>query len=314
MPRPSSRARSHRRRRILAAVIAAGAALAALETTGRTLPTPKRPAGFVADAELGWALPANSQYTWHGTQVTTNGLGLRSAPPRRAALDLLAIGDSSVFGDGVEQPETFSARLEDRLAATLDAQVQNAGVPGYTCPQSAALLQRVLPEYAPDVLVIYSLNSDLRAAREGDVPATELGPLSDLGVVRLGTAAAHVLRRVTSSPGSALPAYRDCLEALVDQQSARGGHSVLVVPIDRHDLVWPPGTPSGSLGDYRDAMGEVARATGSPLVDLPTRFQASGLDVDQALLDTVHPTPTGHALIAEALAEALADAGLLTAP
>ncbi len=305
-----TRSRARPWRRGLAALLSAALALAALELLGRALiPPPEPKPGFVSDPELGWALPVSAEYRWRDLPVRTNSLGLRGPEPGPpTGEDVLTAGDSSVFGDGVGQDETFSARLAALLGP--GAQVQNAGVPGYTCPQTRALVARVAERYRPDRLVIYNLHSDLRAGRVGDAPY--LGPLGGLGIGRLAAAAALWLR--AGRPGSDLEDYRGCLRQLAADQADRGGASVFVVPVDRIDLV-------PALSRYRDdparaamlerraayraAMAEVAAGSGSPCLELAPLFRASGMAPGEALLDEVHPSPAGHALIARALADLL---------
>jgi lysophospholipase L1-like esterase len=273
-----TRSRARPWRRGLAALLSAALALAALELLGRALiPPPEPKPGFVSDPELGWALPVSAEYRWRDLPVRTNSLGLRGPEPGPpTGEDVLTAGDSSVFGDGVGQDETFSARLAALLGP--GAQVQNAGVPGYTCPQTRALVARVAERYRPDRLVIYNLHSDLRAGRVGDAPY--LGPLGGLGIGRLAAAAALWLR--AGRPGSdlepALSRYRDdpARAAMLERRAA-----------------------------YRAAMAEVAAGSGSPCLELAPLFRASGMAPGEALLDEVHPSPAGHALIARALADLL---------
>ncbi len=290
-------------RRLSTALIAAGVTLGCLELTGRMLPPAQSPGpGFLADPELGWTLPVSTSYLWQDKLVTTNSLGLRSDELRDAEVTLLTVGDSSVFGDKVGQSETFSALLDARLAP--DAHVQNGGVPGFTCPQASRLVERLRPVYSPDLTILYLMNSDFRAAEDGDVIALSVGPLGDLGIGRLARHATLTLRTRNARPGSELAIYRDCLAAMIQEQASHGD-TLLVVPITGLDFGDGGGEHKRRLGTYRDAMRELAEATGSPLVDLPALFRASGLSADEALLDDVHPSATGHAFIADALLDTL---------
>ena len=95
---------------------------------------------------------------------------------------MLIVGDSSVFGDGVDDDQTMSAQLARALDGRAD--VQNAGVPGYTCWQSRIWVDRVRPQLSPDVLVVYNQHSDYRRASSHDrvIAATQLGWLANTGI------------------------------------------------------------------------------------------------------------------------------------
>ena len=63
-----------------------------------------------------------------------------------------------------------------------------------------------------------------------------------------------------------------------------------------HQAAWTP---------YREAMRAVAGAHGAPVIEGPALYEASGLDVASLFLDEMHPTATGHALLAAAVVQAL---------
>ena len=80
------------------------------------------------------------------TTIGTNSLGFRTHPggdgewPAPADGDVLVVGDSQVFGLGVEGDQTFSAQL----AKHSDRTVLNAGVPTYGPQEYAAVVDEVL--------------------------------------------------------------------------------------------------------------------------------------------------------------------------
>jgi hypothetical protein len=77
----------------------------------------------------------------------------RSAGKRR----ILALGDSFVWGYGVEQQETFSEVLETLLP---DVEVINAGVAGYGTDQELLWLRSEGVRYRPDVVVLVMCGND----------------------------------------------------------------------------------------------------------------------------------------------------------
>jgi len=91
--------------------------------------------------------------------VRINSQGFRSPEPRQeraGGFRIVSLGDSFAFGYGVEDDETYAARLQARLARSLpgvDAEVVNAGVSSYGTRQMAQLLERRGAELAPDLVL-----------------------------------------------------------------------------------------------------------------------------------------------------------------
>lgn len=307
-----------RRTRLLTALAATAATIAVLETAGRfAIPeAPPREDQLVADPVLGWMLPEGPVMDWRGTQARINELGLRSQPPIQedGAIRILFVGDSSVFGDGVRDRQTMSDQLGQRLVSRRLADVQNGGVPGFTCQQSTQLIARLSDRFQPQILVSYNMHSDFRRASPEDrvMAEQQLGVLAGTGLGKLISAGTLQLRMWRKRPNHEAPVYEDCLRAMVKQQQATGGRAVLVIPFTESDFpesprygVPEPDPPGTRLVDYRQAMRQVAQDTGSLLVDGPAVVTHSGLSQSEALQDMVHPTARGHSLLAEAIAHAL---------
>jgi len=97
--------------------------------------------------------------------VTIDSLGFRGAEFTRAKpvnqLRVVMLGDSYVYGDFVDDDQTFPVQLEERLRrACGDALVINAGLGGTTIVDQAQMLQRTLP-LAPDVVVLVYVVDDI---------------------------------------------------------------------------------------------------------------------------------------------------------
>ncbi len=147
----------------------------------RTLPLPEEYEGlFRPDEELQWALRANLDTLSQGKRVTTNDHGLRSyaiTEKRPDEFRILSLGESSTFGSGVSDEETYSALLERYLAEADPAQayrVINAGVPAYSSFQSLVYLKTRGLELHPDMVLFYHemndyLPSSLRNARNDEI-------------------------------------------------------------------------------------------------------------------------------------------------
>lgn len=119
---------------------------------------------YEEDAALGVKLAPNAQMKLKlGTNPTsvihTNALGFRGsnwAAP--SPTDVLVVGDSQVFGLGVEDGETFSAQL----AALRKVNVLNAGVPTYGPGEYTALVERLVAERKPKhVVYVMNVSNDL---------------------------------------------------------------------------------------------------------------------------------------------------------
>ena len=285
---------------------------------------------MVREERRGWGFAPGSQVVQGHVIARINRLGLRGpdpGPKEEGELRLLTLGDSTVFGYGVEEEEVFSSVAAELLAAQRGAPVQafNGAIPGHSAPQSLAVLQEVGAEIQPDLVVIANLWSDLYQAPDGLTDALDpAGPRSASALYRLGL---RVLApylpapRVSwvdfaegrGTPGAGRHARTPIADYHATQQQiaaeagrlgARPIFLLLPAPVDL-DPVGPP----AQVRAYRDAMAEVARELGAPLVDGPGWFAAHGAALTD-FYDQVHPSVSGHRALGEALAAGLA----LTAP
>lgn len=119
------------------------------------------------DPELGWHHRPNQQGEFQTeffrVHVSINSRGLRDTEVTQykphGVRRVLAIGDSYVWGFGVESDEIFTEDLERELPAT---EVINGGVSGYSTDQALLWLRRDGIRYAPDVVVyVLSGNDDV---------------------------------------------------------------------------------------------------------------------------------------------------------
>lgn len=161
---------SPRRLRLLVAAVATAAALGAAEVAVR-LVMPQWALGgmdfFVADPELGWRPAPNAERTLTNhlefrVRVRTDELGLRVGSPRSGPA-LLGVGDSFMFGFGVEADEAFLARA----AEAIGARPANAGGPSYGPCQATRRGEALLAAVAPEavVLSLFLGNDELDASR-----------------------------------------------------------------------------------------------------------------------------------------------------
>ena len=128
--------------------------------------------GLVLQDADGWLRPApgfEGEITVAGrtTHVELNSLGMRGPeipPPRDGELRVLAVGDSLVFGFGVEMDESFTYLLESALAERSGRPVLTriAAAPGLGTFDLSGVIASVRDSFRPDVVLVgVTLANDL---------------------------------------------------------------------------------------------------------------------------------------------------------
>lgn len=152
-----------------------------------------------SDEVLGTRLAANSSKAIRGilndyrTEIAINSHGFRSpeySPESEPGLLRIALmGDSEVFGVGVEENEMLNAVMEERLreAGFADCQVLNFAIPGTGTVLHSKLLEHTVLDWDVDaviflVTVANDLSDNLRFAGRGesaetDGPAPRVNPI-----------------------------------------------------------------------------------------------------------------------------------------
>ncbi len=271
-----------------------------------------------------------------GLPVYINSLGLRGPEPLMpkpaGVRRLLATGDSSVYGFGVEDGTPYIEVAADLLGEAVEG--HNAAIPGYSTFQTINLLQLRALKVEPDVVVIGNLwsdnNFDSFVDRDlldaysswedgGTATVRELLRTSALyrlldyrvrvmGGVRaearkvgwtVGKGQQQGLRRVEAND------YARNLDRLVDLAHGADAEVLFVLLPSQDDLHSRRSEPP-AWALYRTIMRDTAERQGAPLLDVPELFRAAGLPPTDLFLDEMHPTGVGHRVIGEALAEALA--------
>lgn len=106
-------------------------------------------------------------------RLRTNRLGLRgpelATPKTDGVFRVLVLGDSVVFGWGVDDEHTFTRRLEREWNATaprVRLEVVNAGHALYDTVQEAAALREFLPVLTPDLVLLVYVVNDVEPSRD----------------------------------------------------------------------------------------------------------------------------------------------------
>jgi lysophospholipase L1-like esterase len=242
------------------------------------------------------------------------------------ALTAVSVGDSSVYGEGVQASENFTSILESRSNGRL--KTLNLAAPGYSSVQSLIALETLLPREHPDLLIIATLwsdnnfdsfvDKDLLAQRQAFSFRTMylanrflsqlalwrwlLDQTGNLTSTRVGWGRQEVPeearpRRV------AINDYAQNLWRMVDLAEASGAEVLFVLLANEEDIFQTMRCPA--YEPYRDVLRDVANRRGYPVVEVPHLFRQSGLPARTLFLDQMHPSTTGHQLIAKGIANTL---------
>lgn len=212
-----------------------------------------------------------------------------ASPPSSSGPDVLLLGDSFTFGQGVPYAATWGVVGEERLRAQgLPVRMINAGMQGMDTRSELLLLRELAPRYRPDVVVVGFLINDLYT----NVPLRRSGPRgadsADWSQVR---------DHVFVNPGSARSFHLlELARRLVTSSDAIYNRLYLAAP-DRGAFLRLPlsDRPRRQLAVTEALLTEMAaecRALGVPLVvvSIPQQFQvlyrvsepeqAGGIEVD----------------------------------
>jgi lysophospholipase L1-like esterase len=95
----------------------------------------------------------------HDFRLSTNADGLRTDTPRartEGRVRIALMGDSNVFGWGLDNAETLAAQTERKMrSAGHDVEIINAGQPGYSTAQATWLFGETLQHYTPDLTIVF---------------------------------------------------------------------------------------------------------------------------------------------------------------
>lgn len=259
----------------------------------------------------------------HAGRYANETWPFRGRPPRPAPPGLarvLFLGDSCIFGTGVDTSETLPHQVALALArhglSQDEVQVVNLGVPGYSIVQVRELLMEELAQGPPPAAVVLYVG-----AWNDQAPAVDR---SDLELVRRRSGWRGLARRsallsllarlgpsAEARPGDAAVPPRprveeeDLAELLRDvllSSRAAGAWPLLVAPAH------PASTAREFPRTRRDAATclRVAAENGVESLDAEAILAASGVPEESRFLDVVHLSPPALAALAEPVASALA--------
>ncbi len=319
------------KRRLLFTLLAVAGALGALETAARTLPRavqPERGIVMPPHPTRGWTLRTPSDPRRARYRATPDGLRAPKEPGDPDAPLVLTTGDSSIFGDGLEDGETIHDQLQAELSRRgLAGRAATLGVPGYSTEQTGAVLEEAGWKLAPRLLVVANLWSDSNTERlrDRDLLAASSSVAGRAELALTGSALFYELRaRINAARG--LPATRKVTWPVLGARGLRRvplrdyaanlarilegarerGVGVIVLALanenvirgDREAQPWTP---------YFAVQAATAEAFGVPLLRAQDAFAGAG--PGEVLHDGLHPNASGARRLAEALAAKLAETG-----
>jgi hypothetical protein len=291
---------------------------------------------YVPSSTLGWTLAPNAVQRFRrqdfDTTVRSNRLGFRGPEiePRADGLVRYAVlGDSYGFGWGVEEEETYAARLEALLRADSattrghEVQVVNGALPGFGTFQRLRALETLLPLGLDGVVIEFSVSNDVvddwRAhpyvpdhLGEYQARGTQFTPIERF-VTEHSRLAHMVWRRglplrlwLEARRGANLRRTAGLYDELIGRARAAGLSVVVLVNASRFQVLgeggggmsWIANTGFGHRPNT--LIEDVIARHGLPWVDGEEVFRA--VPPAELYLGTdVHWTPRGHALVAAAL-------------
>ena len=285
-------------------------------------------AGYDRDPILFWKLKrrfsgqVSENHPWH---VTINSQRMRGAdrplekPP--GTFRIILIGDSTTFGWGVAEEQTYGRVLETLFQNShpqANVEVLNAGVPGYSSYQGSKYLKRDLLKYRPDVVLVYFGLNDLTGARyhadkeQRFFENYQANPVASLAYrLRTYQLLCDVVSRYTTETRFdayfaatrhfrvAPEDYRANLNAMKELGWTHGFQTFFITP------VWYD--QRGELFDYPFWLErQITMLAGvSPVIDTYSVVKREKSHAGELFLDTAHPTKQGHRLIAETIHQAL---------
>lgn len=268
-----------------------------------------------------YELKPNLNGRFKDATLRTNSAGLKESTDYGVAkpagvFRIVGLGDSVMFGWGVDQGSSYLDVLESRFASESRArsvEVINCAVPGYNTTMEVALLEHRCLTYDPDLILVHFVGNDLgrphfmqpetagglrlvallrRAIDPESAPTFDLLP-HDLGEIDAGLRS-ETRGRYDWMVGA--DAYLDAMGRLAE------------LAADRNVPVW---ILMMGDADARPLVDEVAGMHGMKIIDPTPLFRqvlADHPDGRQAGLRKMftipndgHPNTLGHSLWAEAL-------------
>lgn len=247
--------------------------------------------GVTFDAHRGWK--------WENKMFRNRSHFPKSKPDN--VKRIVTMGDSCTWGAGVEDEETYSAKLQellDRKVGSGRFEVMNAGTNGYGSFQIYLYLKQQIIDYHPDLVVIYANPYDYRGFGFRDTTLTSNSSDSYtvhfIQSVLFHSRIYYLLKRGIVQFRSLI--HQENEEIILGETYLKKIHDYLEERNVKMVIVEYVSKVDGEI--LRERM-IIEREWEAPLVHVYDAFSNSSLTPDELLLDRVHPSPIGHAIIAK---------------
>ena len=294
---------------------------------------------FVEHANRGYALRPGHR----GVETRVNEHGFRGPGLPQNSWTILAFGDSTSFGHGVPDDQTYPAHLERILRPQYPdlpgdgLRTIKAGVPGYTSEQVRLYLEEVLADDSP----VHPNLITLSVSWNDIWMSTVINWRRDMLIFRrprglhgwlkkhCGTYRCMLLHRAMQSElldvwnQPAFDAYGDNVEAMILRAQEEDVPIVLFETTFAASLMTVLGLSRAHISYSRDYFIEVAMRYQEAAAEIAARHGVSMVKHRVALgrpdrgeetfVDPIHPNALGNQMLAEDMAAFLVGNGLLPA-
>lgn len=262
--------------------------------------------------ELAPDLNMDFGHTW----LRTNHEGLRADRSYAAArtphsIRIIGIGDSGMFGWGVEQNENYCAVLESNLNARADGvtyEVLNLAVPGYNTQLEVACLRGKGLPYKPDIVIVGWCDNDFSlpffVPQEGQWTRKDVSFLYYLlfDRSRYAEIALSEVRDQRSYDQAKIP---ERFRQGVDEAGVQRAFTELKgLAATNHFQVLV-------FGSMQREAAAICRAVGLPYYNLKEKIPDDKYPEDYCVF-FMHPRAPGHRVLAKVLEQELRNCGWLT--
>ena len=275
-----------------------------------------------------WSMTPGTQ-TQFGVNIQVDSNGMRQTDVVSDSLKWLTLGDSSIFGHGLNDNETLHHHLEEALRLQqLNIDVLCGATPGYSTLQTLDYLRDIGWDLNPDVLVIGNLWSDNNFDHFQDqiwmntlqTPQNKTLQILSRSVFfvqvskllrpelwsnKSDESTPHAKISWVRDPYSKgvrrvpIPLYIETLSTILDEAQQKDIAVIVIQPANRHrlaivneELTWDP---------YFKAQAAVAHHYGVPIIDVAPSLRAFGVKGNEAFLDQMHPTSTANYWISQSI-------------
>jgi lysophospholipase L1-like esterase len=294
------------------------------------------------DPDCFWRIPANAAIPDLTPPESVNSHGFRGpdfeTKKPAGARRIVLLGDSNTFGMSVEGDENYAHMVRRWLGTRKDVKwdVVNCAIPGYSALQMQQMFRTVAKAFSPDIVCVYA------GAWNDFTPAMGLDDIRALAAMQRERARREGLsferlrvygrfREWFARPEAPKEAnkkkiyqdlwekgerpdgprlseaqFRGVLTSLCREIHDAGGKALLIVPP-------APAATRARWKDsdrYADIVREVAKASADLCLDARADLTFDETFDIQLFRDIIHPSHTGHTVIASRLTQVLTQARL----